>query len=381
MRAIVVGGGVVGLAVADALARRGTDVVLLEREPLAGSGATGRNPGAIRSGFDSELNTALTMASLPLLDEVAGRADVDLRFNRHGYLWLASTAVQEQGLRVVVERLRERGGAAQWLSAASAVRRVPPLDAGRLRGAALFSRDGYLDPHALATALLRSAIRSGAAIRCGVAVSSIAPGAGATWESVTTDGTVEADVVVVAAGAWSGPLMRGLGVEVPLVPYRRHSFVTGPAEWFPSDAPFVVDAATGAYFRPLGGSLMFGRGREYEEDATSFSLDVAPDALARAVAAAAEVVPAVERATVRFGVAGPYQMTPDLHAVVGPVEAHPGLYLACGFSGHGLMHAPITGRLVAEWILDGTPVSLPAARALVLERFARGETLAERMQI
>lgn len=383
MRAIVVGGGAAGLAAADALAGRdGTRVVLLEREALPGSGATGRNPGAIRTGFDSALHTSLTMRSLALLEGLAERTRVDLGFERRGYLWLGSSEAHEAGLRGVVRQLVERGGTADWLDPDEIRRIVPALDAGRLRGAAFFSRDGYLDPHALATAFLRGAVQAGAEIRSGESVRSLAP-AGATgkWRVVTDREALEADAVVVAAGAWSARLVEGLGVHLPLEPYRRHSFVTGPAAWYPADAPFVVDAETGAYFRPTAGSLMFGRGREYEEDAVSASLDVAAGALTRAHAAAAEVVPALRQATVRFGVAGPYQMTPDLHAIVGPVEALPGLHLACGFSGHGLMHAPITGQLIADWILQGEPASLPEARALVLARFARGETLAEQMQI
>ncbi len=385
MRAIVIGGGAAGLAAADALARNdGTRVVLLEREARPGSGATGRNPGAIRSGFDSALHTSLTMRSLALLEDLAGRAHVDLRFERRGYLWLGSSEAHEAGLRLVVRQLVQRGGAADWLGPDEVQRLVPALDAGRLRGAAFFSRDGYLDPHALATALLQSAIQAGAEIRCGESARSLvppSPGTPGTWRIVTDRDALEADVVVVAAGAWSAPLLEGLGIQLPLEPYRRHSFVTGPAAWYPADAPFVVDAETGAYFRPTAGSLMFGRGREYEEDAVSASLDVASGALARAHLAATRVVPALQQATVRFGVAGPYQMTPDLHAIVGPVEALPGLHLACGFSGHGLMHAPITGQLIADWILRGEPVSLPEARALVLARFARGESLAEQMQI
>lgn len=381
MKVIVVGAGAVGLAVAGSLARRGRgQVVVLEREPAPGYGASGRNPGAVRSGFASPLNTALTLAALPLLEELQGRSGISLGFRRQGYLWLASTEAQVPGLQRVVAELRERGGVARWLDAGAAVLLVPALAPGRLLGGALFPEDGTLDPHALTLALAGSGRAAGAEIRCGTPALSIAPHREG-W-AVELGGSRDwADAVVVAGGAWSPGLLAPLGVPLPLTPFRRHSFFSGPARWLEPRMPFVVDAETGAYFRPLLGSVLFGRGREYDLDLPSLSLDVDPGAMARALGAAATVVPAMAGLTVRFGVAGPYQMTPDRHALLGPVPGLPGLYVACGFSGHGLMHAPITGELIADWVTAGQPLGLPEARALTLDRFSRGEELREDLQI
>lgn len=381
MKVIVIGGGAVGLAAAEALARKGQQsVTVLEREAGPGYGASGRNPGAIRTGFDSQLNTLLTQRSLGFLGELERRSGLGIGFRPHGYLWLASSQTQVAGLQKVVSELGQRGGDGRWLEPAEIGVVVPALDVGRLAGAAFFPQDGYLDPHALLSAFARSSTRAGVELRSGEAALSLQEESWG-WSVVTNRTTLAGDAVVVAAGAWSTELLATVGVELPLTPFRRHSFYSGPMLWPAPAMPFIVDAETGAYFRPLASSLIFGRGREYQIDQPTLSTDVEPAAAGRALAAAATVVPAMRGATIRFGTAGPYQMTPDLHALLGPVEARPGLFVACGFSGHGLMHSPITGQLLADWVVDGEPSSLPEARALLPARFAQGEALREALQI
>lgn len=381
MKVIVIGAGAVGLAAAEALARKGQQsVTVLEREAGPGYGASGRNPGAIRTGFDSLLNTLLTQWSLGLLGDLERRSGLGVGFRRHGYLWLASTQRQVEGLQKVVIDLGQRGGLGRWLEPSEAAALVPALDADRLVGAAFFPEDGYLDPHALVSALAQSSDAAGVELRLAEPVLSLRREAEG-WTVTTGKSTLPADAVVVAAGAWSASVLASVGVEVPLQPFRRHSFFSGPVSWQTPGMPFTVDAETGAYFRSIGSSMLFGRGREYASDRPTLSTDVDPGAPGRAAAAAAAVVPAMKGASIRFGTAGPYQMTPDLHALLGPVEGQPGLFMACGFSGHGLMHSLITGQLVAEWVVDGAPHTLPEARSLVPSRFVNGQVLEEALQI
>lgn len=381
MRVIVVGGGAIGLSSAFFLSDAGvSDVIVLEGQSALGSGSTGRNPGAIRTGFGSRINMEMTIASKRIMAEFEDLTGAVLEFENHGYLWMASTEEQANGLRAVVSSLKDRGIRVSWLSPADVLELVPAVDPSRIIGASFAPEDGLVEPHQMLNGFVQGAVKGGVAIKCGYPVTGLKIHHQTVSGIESPQGDLEADAVLIAAGAHSGVLAAGAGIEVPLESFRRHSFVSGPAEWLKAPMPFVVDSETGAYFRQSGSCLLFGRGREYEEDRPTFSTNVKPAAMDLAVAAACRVIPAMCQTTVMHGYAGLYAMTPDLHAILGPVESISGLYLACGFSGHGLMHAPVTGRLLAEWIRDGNPSTLDA-KPLMLRRFEQGETISETFQI
>jgi glycine/D-amino acid oxidase-like deaminating enzyme len=194
----------------------------------------------------------------------------------------------------------------------------------------------------------------------------------------TADSVLGADAVVVAAGPWSRDLVRPLGVDLPVRASRHQLGLLGmPAPARPR--PILIDMMQGCYFRPeVDNQLFVGvrnpAGVVSEADPDHFKTGLDQEAAERAAALAAHRFPEMERAELRGGYAAIYDMTPDLHFIIDQPRMVEGLFVAAGFSGHGFKHAPMVGRLLAEWLLDGSPKSADLS-PFSLERFRRGSAL------
>jgi sarcosine oxidase subunit beta len=162
-------------------------------------------------------------------------------------------------------------------------------------------------------------------------------------------------------------------VEVPVAPVRRQWLTTTPLPEIPPDLPFVIDFARGLYFHREGPGLLTGMSNPDEPAGFAQSVDLEWELVH--LAAAAERLPLVERAGVASRTAGLYEVTPDAHPLLGPTRLE-GFYLITGFSGHGFMHGPACGQLMAELLLDGRTHTLDVS-ALDPARFAKGRTLTE----
>ena len=191
----------------------------------------------------------------------------------------------------------------------------------------------------------------------------------------TSRGFVAGRTVVNAAGAWAG---RGAlaGVELPVVPLRRMLVPTEPFDQVSHHSPMVVDMCTGFHYRPEGRGLLLAWNDPSETP--GFNTDFDPGFVEKMLTRGVDRLPCLELAEVnpRRGWAGLYEMSPDHHAVLGPVAECPGLFLANGFSGHGVMHSPATGRIVADLIVQGR-TDLIDAGVLGFDRFASGRMLEE----
>jgi sarcosine oxidase subunit beta len=183
-------------------------------------------------------------------------------------------------------------------------------------------------------------------------------------------------VVVIATGAWSGTVGALAGVQIPVTPLRRSKFITAPFpfETIPAATPFVIDPHLGISLRREGAGVLLGIGRREEAGSFSTALDwsLADPLVERAVRRA----PVLADAQLMRTWTGLYEMTPDQTGIVSAVPGTPGLYVVAGFSGHGFMHGPIAGQLMAELIADGRASTVDIA-PLALDRFARGETALE----
>jgi sarcosine oxidase subunit beta len=260
----------------------------------------------------------------------------------------------------------------QLLSSEDTQRRFPYLATDDLRGATYSPRDGYADPYLATTAIAARARDRGVTIRTGCEVVGFARTADAVEGVVTRDGPVSAPVVVVATGAWSGVVGRLAGVDIPVAPLRRSKFITAPFSFdrIPEATPFVIDPHLGISLRREGAGILLGIGRREEAGSFSTALDwgLAEPLVERAVRRA----PVLAEAQLMRTWSGLYEMTPDQTGIVSAVPGVAGLYVVAGFSGHGFMHGPIAGQLMAEIIADGRASTVDAT-PLGLDRFARGE--------
>jgi len=193
---------------------------------------------------------------------------------------------------------------------------------------------------------------------------------------MTTRGLVSTRVVVNAAGPWAAEVAKMAGAKLPVEPLRRQLVPTEPFDKLPQRFPMVIDMSTGFHFRREGKDLLMAWNDP--EETPGFKTEFDPSFIEKILTRAASRVPCLAEAEVnpRRAWAGLYEMTPDHHAVIGPAPNIQGLYFVNGFSGHGVMHSPASGRITADLILNGRS-ELTDVLALGVERFAAGHLLEE----
>ncbi len=365
---VVIGGGVMGASTAYHLALRGCkNVVLLERETFFGQGATGRCAGGIRHQFSTEINVRLSQISLPMLDrfeEELGQA-IDLKWV--GYMLLASTAEHEQEFRRNIALQNRLGVNSRWLTAGEVVSMLPLFNCEGVIGAAWNAEDGLADPNSVVQGYVSGARRLGVRSYTDVAATGIQVRSGRVVGVETSLGAIEAPAVVNAAGPWAAQVGRMAGLELPVAPLRRQIVVTTPLPQVPPDMPFVIDFGPSLYFHIEGEGLLTGMSNPNESPGYDQSIDAEWDLVH--LEAAMDRLPLLEEAGVLSRWAGLYEVTPDAHPILGRVPELEGLFCINGFSGHGFMHGPVCGLLLAEEILDGAAHTLDVSQ-LSIERFA-----------
>jgi len=378
MEVLVVGGGVVGLASARALATRGADVTVLEKGSLGG-GNTARANGGIRAQFGSPVSVDLSLASMAVWERFEERFGVDIRHRRPGYLFLAREPSTAEALRASVEVQNDRGVPSEVLTPAEARERCPRLRTDPFVAATYSPTDGFADPNLALRGFADAAREAGAAVRTGVGVTDLRVDGGRVVGAVADGECLAADRVVNATGAWGGRVAAMAGLDLPVAPKRRTLLVADPERPVPADVPLTADLDGGAHFRPErdGAAVVGGRFDDADPavDPDAFQERVGLDWRATALARAGEVAGYFgPDSAVRRAWAGLYAVTPDHHPVVD--EAPPGLIHAVGFSGHGFMQSPATGRVVAELALDGAASTVDVS-PLDAGRFDRGDLLSE----
>ncbi len=381
MRTVVIGGGIVGLSSALALAERGLEVVVCEKGSI-GSGSTERAAGGIRAQFSTPTNVELSVASMAVWSEFEERFGTDVDYRRNGYLFLARTAETAAALESAVEMQTERGVPSELLEPEAARERCPGIDAQKFVAATYSPTDGFADPHLALQAYARAAANAGVDVRTETSVTDVLreDGDGRVVGVETPDGRLEAAFVVNAAGPWARRVAAMADVDLPIAPKRRQMVVIDPETPVPETDPLTVDLETGTYFRPerdgealVGGHLADGDpDRDPDGYDRGIDFDWAADVLETAAGWATYFGP---ESRIKRGWAGLYAVTPDDNAVL--EETVPGLITAAGFSGHGFQHAPATGRIVAELIVEGE-ASLVDVGALSSDRFGTERERVER---
>jgi sarcosine oxidase, subunit beta len=360
---VIIGGGCMGASVAYHLARLGvTDVVLLERERMLGTGSTGRNAGGVRHQFSNEANIRLSIESIGLLERFADEVGHPIDFRQDGYLFLLSTPASAEIFTHNVALQRSLGVDVQWLDSCDAVRLAPGLSVDGVVAATFCQRDGIADPNGVTMGFAKTAQSLGVSVERDVEVTGIDIAAGRVAAVETTRGTIETRIVVNAAGPHARLIGGMAGVEVPVDPIRRHIFIAageklrpnGPEPpCVPSSHIMVIDFETTFYFHREGAGLLFGMGDPHETP--TFDTTVQWDFLPQVIEVAVTRLPALADASISHAWAGLYEMTPDANPIIGAAGRVDGLYLINGFSGHGFQHSPAAGRILADVITGRDP--------------------------
>ena len=375
--AIVVGGGIVGVAAAYELARAGiSDVILLEREAGLGMGSTGKCAGGFRHQFSSEANIRLSLASARMIRGFSEEHGLPLDVHVDGYLFLCKDEATWRSHQRAATLQGSLGAEVDLLDAAACSELIPGLATDDVLGATFGPGDGIADPSGLVNGYATIARRAGTTIRTGVSVTRLRTTPdGARIAGVTTaTGDIDAPLVVLTAGVWSPAIAATIGLDLPVEPHARQLVQTTDFPGRPERRTLVIDTSTMAFFHREGSGILMGV--PPSEDAPTFELRTSDRFVAEElIPALTRVLPAVEEASFATTWVGLYEMTPDHHPLIGPVKAIDGLLVATGYSGHGFQHAPITGVLLAE-LATGRPTSIDI-RSLRPERFAEGEPIVE----
>ena len=367
---VIVGGGVMGASLAYHLARRGqSDVLLLERGALFGQGATGKCAGGVRHQFGSEINVRLSIESIRMLERFEAEIGQPIGLRQCGYLFLLTREEDVGAFRQNVSLQRGLGVETEWLSPDEIRHRLPLLRLDDVVGGTFYARDGLTDPNSVVAGYVAAARRHAAVCLTEVAVSGFRISGEVVRSVITSRGEVEAEVVVNACGPFAGELAKLLGLDLPIWPLRRQMLVTSPLPEVPPDFPFVIDFAPGLYFHREGTGILTGQSNPAERPGFDERVDLEWEQ--RHLALAVRRMPLLEHAGLAHHWAGLYEMTPDAHPLIGRLLPLRNAYVVAGFSGHGFMHGPVAGKLLAELILDGKTSTLDIS-ALEPARFAHG---------
>lgn len=381
-RIVIVGGGVIGAATACFLARdHDVAATVLERDPTYARASSALSASSIRQQFSQPINIALSRESFAFYRRVGTELSVgsdapDIGLVERGYLYLAD-AQAEAGLRANHELQREHGVEVALLDPPALRDRFPWLATdGVALGSLGLAGEGWFDGWSVLHAFRRKAIACGARFVRAETTGLLAAGQHVHGVQTSDGGRIEADIVLVAAGAWSAPLLATLGVDLPVRARKRDVFVVETPAVL-ADCPLLIDTS-GVWFKPEFGGRRFITGAPPRgEDRDDLPLDAIDHGLFDEVIwpALAARVPAFEALRTTSAWAGYYEMnTVDHNGLVGPPPGWRGLHVACGFSGHGMQHAPAVGRGIASVLATGAwhgvdlaPLS-PGRREPLLER-------------
>jgi sarcosine oxidase subunit beta len=351
---VIIGGGMIGSSIAFHLAKLGlTDVIVLEKDIFIGAGATAKCAGGIRAQFSSEINIKMSLLSEDLLENFKAETGEDGIFDQCGYLFLVTTPEDEETFRKNMELQLANGVPVVWLTPDDIHDLTPNVRLDDVLGGTFSGKDGIGDPHVFTHGYANAAKRLGATFELETEVTDIKVEGGKVVGVVTNKGDIACRIVINAAGPYASLIGEMAGIELPIEPVKRQISTTSPLAWLPESFPMVVDVSSGLYCHRESGGLLMG----WADPDTAAGLDESldPDYTDEIIMKAIDRIPILEEAGIATSWAGLYAVTPDHRAILGTVSTVEGFIVAAGFSGHGFMHGPAVGKLIAELITEGKP--------------------------
>lgn len=365
---IIIGAGCIGVAAALHLKTSdpAAEVTVVEPDYSYASAATGKGTGGVRQLFTRPENILLSQVTLDIIDDweswaaVEGMPAPDLGWRRNGYMFVVADG-DVPGLERNFEVQRHHGVDAEWLDRRALVDRYPEIAASDMAAAVLSPRDGWLRTTTFFSVLQAKARAAGAQFVTGRVERLVADGAIVRGAVLDTGEELRAEAFINAAGVDAPGLAAQLGVELPVEPMRRHEHYV-ETEVSPAHLPFFKDVhglAVHAHRSGISVGLVdfdHPGGTDVSIDPSDYTERVAP-ALAERFGGLGELV-------LRDTWTGLYDQNRfDGNMILGNAPGRAdNLFTACGFSGHGFMHAPGVGRALAELVLHGEYRTLDLSR-------------------
>ncbi|KPL55027.1 glycine cleavage system protein T [Prosthecomicrobium hirschii] len=365
-RAVVIGGGVVGVSVLYHLAKIGwTDVVLLEKNELT-SGSTWHAAGGVTT-LNSDANVSkLQKYTFDLYRELEQVTGQSCGIHHNGGIYLAASDGQMDFLKLIHSRARTLGMDTEMISVADAKARNVLIDERHFTGALWREDGGYVDPWLVTQAYVTAARQLGAEVQRFTKVEALVQRPDRTWDVVTDKGTINAEHVVNAGGLWAREVGRLVGLELPVLAMEHIYVVTEPVpalKGLPREIINTSDFTGEIYLRQEGEGVLLGT---YEQACKVWAPKVTPDdfhgrllpddleRIAPELERGFRHFPALAEVGIKKVVNGPFTFSPDGNPLVGPVEGLPGFWCACavmaGFSQGGGI-----GLVLSRWMAEGDP--------------------------
>jgi sarcosine oxidase subunit beta len=375
---VIVGGGIVGSSIAYHLTANGCrNVLVIERESSQGKGSTGKSMGGVRAQFSTPVSIQMSLYSIPFYATFEERLGHPCDYRPQGYLFCATSEKQMAYLRTNYAQQVKMGLKDVRLLGGDEIGKMfPQLRGDDIVGGSFCSSDGFVDPYSAMIGFMNCACAQGATLWKNTVVTGFTRDGSGITSVETTRGPVFTRKVVDCAGAWAADVAKLADVELPVEPLRRMLVPSEPFDEFPHSAPMIIDMSNGFHFRPEARGFLLAWNDP--EETPGFKMDFDAGFIEKILTRAEDRVPCFANLPVnpKRAWAGLYEMTPDHHPILGEAPEVPGFFLANGFSGHGVMHAPATGKVLSDLILTGK-TELIDASLLSLSRFAEGRLIHE----
>lgn len=362
---VVVGGGINGCSLAYQLAKRGMDVVLLERQYLT-SGATGRCGAGIRQQWSTKGNTELAIKSVKIFESLSRELEQDIGLRQGGYLIAVHDKKEMKQAEKNVKMQRSLGLEVFILAPDQINDIVSILDVQGMNvvGATFCPTDGHADPFKTTFAYANAARNNGAHIYTYTEVTCVEVENKAVKKVITNKGEIKTGVVIDAAGAWSKEIARMTGIKIPNVPFRKEILATERLK--PLFEAMVISFKDGIYFSQLEDGQIIG-GMPIPEEKHGYKMMMTFSFIQHMSRTLTRYAPVLKHINVLRHWTGFYDVTPDSRPILGEDEKVSGFIHCHGFSGHGFMISPMVTKVLTDYIADGK-VS-PILEGLKLGRF------------
>lgn len=347
---VIIGGGIIGTAIAYNLAKKGMkDIVLLEKGFLA-SGSTGRCGAGVRSQWGTRMNCLLARESVKFYENINEELgyEKDCEFKQGGYLLLATTEKEVNQFKKNIELQNSLDIPSRLITTEEAKEIVPYLNTEGIIAAAFCQKDGHANPFHVVQAFANAAKGLGVEINTFTEVIGIRVEKGKIQGVETSKGYISTGKIVNAAGGYAQVIAQMCGIELPNYAERHQILVTEPVN--PILGPMVMSFSMNIYIQQTPhGSIIAGYGDPNEpKDFNINSTWEFPEVMAKKIIS---LLPLLKDLRVVRQWSGLYELTPDRQPIMGGHPDVEGYYMATGYSGHGFMLGPVTGRLMAEYIL------------------------------
>ncbi len=371
---VIIGGGIIGFAVAFHLARmKFGQIVLVEKEAMIGSGSTSQAAGGIRAQFAQRANIEMSMMSQRFFKNFRQETGSEALFDQVGYLFLLQNDSDIAVFKESYQMQRELGLPVLLLEPKDILKIAPHVKVEDIKLGTFCKEDGIADPWEFLIGFEKAARRMGVEVELETEVTAIDTVAGEITAVQTKRGKIKTPLAVNCAGPYSKKIGQMVGASIDVEPYKRQIVTTGELDFVRPTFPMVVDVASGLYSHNESKGMLLGWADKNRQP--SYDISVDPEYTDAILEKALHRIPQLETAEIANQWAGLYESTPDHLAIIGWEPKVKGMFHCCGFSGHGIMHAPAAGRLTAEMILGKEP-SIDIS-SLSPERFAKGELIVE----